>query len=329
MKQFSAIFFDGKTAGSRPVNLQIEGSSGIRLIDSNSSQYFGFDEIVIGERLGDRPAVIDLPSGGRIEVPAADEMFADLPKTGRLDWVHWLESCWGWVVAAVAITVLVVWSGVIYGIPTAARVAAELVPEEFDDAIGRQGLELLDRGFLLATELGAQRRRQLTARFDEVVDTVGAGYTYRLEFRGGGDFGANALALPSGIIILTDELVEIAASDEEIAAVLSHEVGHVRHRHTLRAIMQNSAMAALLIAVTGDVGSAANIAVGIPTFMIERSYSRDFEREADEVAFQFLEIKGIQGQPLADLLLRVEEEYGSDGEASSLFSTHPPSRERY
>ncbi len=87
-------------------------------------------------------------------------------------------------------------------------------------------------------------------------------------------------------------------------------------------------MVAMIIAVTGDIGSAANIAAGIPTLLVQRSYSRDFEREADELAFKYLDMQGIQGQPLTDLLLRVEQEYGSSGDLPSLISTHPPSNER-
>ncbi len=46
--------------------------------------------------------------------------------------------------------------------------------------------------------------------------------------------GANAFALPSGIVVMTDELVELAKTDDELVAVLAHEIGHVRGRHALR-----------------------------------------------------------------------------------------------
>ena len=54
---------------------------------------------------------------------------------------------------------------------------------------------------------------------------------YRLELRSGEALGANALALPSGIVIMTDDLVALAKSDDEIGAVMAHELGHVRGRH--------------------------------------------------------------------------------------------------
>ena len=54
------------------------------------------------------------------------------------------------------------------------------------------------------------------------------GHVYQLEFRHGGYIDANAFALPSGIIVMTDELVELAKSDDELISVLAHEIGHVR-----------------------------------------------------------------------------------------------------
>jgi Zn-dependent protease with chaperone function len=329
MKQFPATFYDGKTAGGAPIHIEVVDARGLRLISQQIDEFIGFSELVVDNRLSGQPAIIELDSGGRIEVAAADAFFAELgDSAGGPDWVYRLESRWTWAAIALIVTILAVWGGIAYGIPTVAKVAADLVPVEVDNAIGEQGMELLDSQFLRPTELAPQHRRALRARFDEVVDSVGDGAEYRLEFRRGQAVGANALALPSGIIILTDELVYIAANDDEIAAVLAHEVGHVRHRHTLRGILQSSAAAALVIAVTGDIGSAANIAAGIPTFLVQQSYSRKFEQEADEVAFQYLKMHGIKGQPLADLLLRVEREYGAGEDVPGLLSTHPPSKER-
>ena len=55
-----------------------------------------------------------------------------------------------------------------------------------------------------------------------------------LLFRDGGKFGANAFALPSGKIIVTDQLASLL-NDEQIVGVLAHELGHVVYRHGMRA----------------------------------------------------------------------------------------------
>lgn len=204
---------------------------------------------------------------------------------------------------------------------------AHQAPAEFEITFGEQSLRLLDRAILAPTELDAARQRELSELFGDVISVVGAGGQYRLVFRRGNALAADALSLPSGIVILTDELVALSTNNDELAAVLAHEIGHALHRHTLRATLQNSAMASLMIAATGDIASAANLAASVPLLLAERSYSRAFEREADDVAFEYLAAKGIERQSLAELLLRIESQQGAD-DAPGLLRTHPRAQDR-
>jgi Zn-dependent protease with chaperone function len=134
--------------------------------------------------------------------------------------------------------------------------------------------------------------------------------------------------LPAGTIILTDELVRLAVDDEEIAAILAHEVGHVRNRHALRALLQNSVVAGLIIVLTGDASSATNLAAGIPTLLARAGYSREFEYEADLVAREYLLANDIPLQRFADIIRRLEEEQASTGVVPGLLATHPGAEER-
>ena len=209
-----------------------------------------------------------------------------------------------------------------------ARLVALATPVELDEAIGIESLALMDNYFFKETALPEDRRAAIHAMFQDVVDAVGDEHRFQLEFRNGESLGANAFALPSGIVVLTDKLVELAQEDDEISAVLAHEVGHATNRHALRGLIQNSVAAAVVIVITGDVGSATNLAAGIPTLLVQTGYSRDFEREADEVAFVYMAEKGIDGRQLAELLQRIDQFYGREAGATSLLSTHPSTRER-
>jgi Zn-dependent protease with chaperone function len=167
--------------------------------------------------------------------------------------------------------------------------------------------------------------------FADVVNAVGDEHAYRIEFRAGGRLGPNAIALPSGIVVMTDELVALSEDDAELAAVMAHEVGHARNRHALRALIQNSMVAGMLFLVLGDPSGATTIAAGIPTLLVERSFSRAFEREADDVAFEYLALRGIPDSRFSDLMQRLAEQGGAgdgDGDALSLLSTHPSAGER-
>ena len=100
-----------------------------------------------------------------------------------------------------------------------------------------------------------------------------------LHFRNAPDIGANAFALPGGDVVVTDGLVELATSPEQVAAVVAHELGHVAHRHGLRNMVQASILAALVSYWTGDFSSLATAGA---TAVLSAAYSRDFEREADD-----------------------------------------------
>jgi len=97
---------------------------------------------------------------------------------------------------------------------------------------------------------------------------------------------ANAFALPSGEIVITDRLLSLAKSQDEIDAILLHEIGHVLHRHSMRQVIQSSALTVALILVTGDVSAIEEWTIALPGFLLESNYSRDFESEADVYAFE-------------------------------------------
>lgn len=284
-------------------------------------------DVTVEPRLAGVPAVVVLPDGRRLEVEDADAFYGVLGG-GRMRWVHALEKHWGLALLCTAVSIgAVVWF-VMYGIPLAARVAAQLMPDEVHDLIGREGMDAMDRYLFEPTELTDGRQAQLQALFADVVSVVGEDNGYELLFRNSDAIGPNALALPAGIVVLTDELVALAEDDDEIAAVLAHEVGHVVHRHAIRKLIQNSVSAGLIVAVTGDVGSATNLAAGIPAVLLNASYSRDFEREADESAFLYLETRGIDTAELGQLLVRIDAEDGRNPGRATLLDSHPASRQR-
>lgn len=124
-----------------------------------------------------------------------------------------------------------------------------------DEGLGRGALQGLDYAVFEPSRLGPDVQRRLRATFAELVAAAEPETAVRLEFRSGRAMGPNALALPSGIIVVTDELVALAASDQEILAVLAHELGHIEARHAVRSALQNSITPVLVATVTGDLTS--------------------------------------------------------------------------
>jgi Zn-dependent protease with chaperone function len=128
---------------------------------------------------------------------------------------------------------------------------------------------------------------------------------------------------------MTDELVELAESDAELMAVLAHEVGHLYGRHSLRILLQNSVSALFIAGLTGDVSNITALSAAIPTVLMQAKYSRDFERDADSFAFDYLEFRGVSTDALSDLLLRLEDSESEGGsDLAAWLSSHPPSEDR-
>ncbi|UCG74325.1 MAG: M48 family metallopeptidase [Chromatiales bacterium] len=321
------LLYSSDSSARREVDVAVLPTGNLQVRDGRDVQSWLLADLTIEPRLAGVPAVVMLPEGGRLEVADADAFYAALGG-GRMRWLHALEEHWALALVCAAVSVGVVFWFVTYGIPLAARVAAELMPDEVHDLVGREGLAAMDRYLFEPTELAIGRQAELQLLFADVVSVLGNEDEYELRFRDSDAFGPNAFALPSGIVVLTDELVALADDDDELAAVLAHEVGHVVHRHAMRQLIQNSVAAGLIVAVTGDLGSATNLAAGIPTVLLNASYSRDFEREADESAFLYLETRGIDTAELGELLVRIDEDAGRNPGRATLLDSHPASRER-
>ena len=121
---------------------------------------------------------------------------------------------------------------------------------------------------------------------------------------------ANAFALPSGDILVTDRLVEMAEKPEVLDAILLHEIGHVVNRHGMRQVIQSSALTILLILVVGDVGAVEEWILALPGFLLESNYSRGFESEVDEYAFERMLAMGMDPAHFGRMLGRIRRNGG-------------------
>nr|WP_286206610.1 M48 family metallopeptidase [Thauera linaloolentis] len=210
--------------------------------------------------------------------------------------------------------------------------------------LGDGVLELLDGRLLKPSALPAEEQARLRARFEPFLRSAGGGMPLRVEFRdAAASVGPNALALPSGTLVFTDQLVRLAGSDEELIGVLAHEIGHVEHRHALRHAIQGSTLGLAATVLTGDISSISSVIAAIPVILTELGYSRDFEFEADRHAAAVLRQHGLSPAVLGDLLARLDRRHADDcaREAAAAgggdchgedwwryLSTHPPTAER-
>lgn len=339
MTGITCHYYDGRTSRRRDAVLALTGQGGLVIASEGTDERIAHENVRIPARVADTPRYIHLPDGGVCEVQDNDALDAAHARTGsdaeplverfgRLR--HRLDSTWRSAAAALAVTAAVLYSFTEWGAPAVATVAVAVTPPEVETVIGDNLLTLFEQlRFLEPSELAPNRRNELLAAFEEMCRETGIENAH-LRFHSVG--APNAFAVPGGTVVLTDLLVELAEDDEEIIAVLAHELGHVSGRHVMRRVAQTSSMLVLWTAFTGDV-SVATLSILGPDRLLAQRYSRSFERDADRFAFDYLLDAGIPPTRLSDIVGRLsgasrEAGAGAGGSPLDWLSSHPGAAER-
>lgn len=338
MNDVTAGYYDGVVSTRHAVRLSLEGST-LRLRGEGLDAVYPLSEVRVSTGIGSVRRRIRLPDGGVCDVE--DEVFAATleriqGKGGAARLIHRWEKSLPSAIAALVITALAVILFMRFGIPALARHAAFALPADVQSALGRDSLATLDRFIFTPSVLPSARRAELTSLFGRMTATVPGTSGCRLEFRASPILGANALALPSGIVIITDDLVKLARNDDEITGVLAHELGHVQGRHALRHVLQNSAATLVIASLTGDIVSITSLSATLPTTLVNASFSRAFEREADGAAIAYLKRSNIPLSSYAHILSRLQNQLDArqgtasadEGKVRNYLSTHPDTKER-
>ncbi|MEL6870783.1 MAG: M48 family metallopeptidase [Pseudomonadota bacterium] len=325
MNSVDARFFDNQTARPLAVSAYLIGKQLAWTGDGQSAQ-IALTRVRLVPAVGQGPLRIVLPDETALEIDDPAFIEALMRIAGHNDWASKLEASWPYALAALVITIVGSWAMLTFGVPIAATRIAQQVPPQYDRIMARDGLAILDRVLFEPSSLDQSTQQRLRGHFNDIIATDPAFAEYTLEFRYSEDIGANALAIPGGVVIITDDMVELADNDDELIAVLAHEVGHQAQRHSLRMLLRSAGSAAIFAALTGDLGSITAVSATLPTVLVQASYSRDFEHEADSFAFAYLEMRGIDTDVLSGLLMRLEASTG--GHSNHWFSSHPSSSER-
>jgi predicted Zn-dependent protease len=148
----------------------------------------------------------------------------------------------------------------------------------------------------------------------------------------------NAFACPGGIILITRGMFSSVKSEEELAAVLAHEIGHVIHRDGIAAIQSSRWSETMLV-----IGSSAAREFGpketaklvslfegsiddVVKTLVVNGYGRDQEKAADASALGYLAAAGYDPLGLTGYIKRLEQ--GGKGSKGGILATHPGGDER-
>ncbi len=329
MSILQGIYFDGKRSLRHPVSIIIAGNL-LKVVGREVNESFDAKGVRRSLRVGNTPRWLYLPGGGAC-VTTDNEAVDRMTRDRRYERIlHRWESHPVYAAIAIALVAAAVWLLFAGVVPRAVDAIATRIPVQTETALGEQTLSSLDQGFLKPSKLPEARQTALRTKFDAMVRTTRDATPYRLEFRASPIVGPNAFALPSGIIVMTDELVKYSNNDHEVLGVLAHELGHVHHRHTMRRLLEGSATALIIAGITGDVASATSLAAAAPALLLQTKYSRDNEREADRYAIDMMRKANYNPGHLAAILGRMNAKgpRNKGGGLPTFLSSHPPTEER-
>jgi predicted Zn-dependent protease len=148
----------------------------------------------------------------------------------------------------------------------------------------------------------------------------------------------NAFATPSGLIFVTRGLIRCCPTEDALAAILVHEIGHVQLRHGMQSIEKARVTEALTVLAqegaktlgSREVAQLAETFSGaisdIANSMINNGYSRTFEYQADQASVVLVQRVGYNPEGLVDMLTVMETKLKPGG--LDFAKTHPAPRDR-
>jgi Zn-dependent protease with chaperone function len=325
----SVVYFDGATSRRRLVTLvfgdRLELQESLQAQPLQAVITWPYDDI----RRADSPTgtlrltCLTASALARLEIrdaALATELIARCP---RLDENRpsrgGAATIVGWSLAAAASIIAVV----LFGVPLAADRLTPLVPQAVERRMGdvADGQVKALFGNKVCDNAAGQ------AAFVKLVNTLreAAGLDPSIQTAVLATAVPNAFALPGGRVYLFNGLLAKAENPDEIAGVLAHELGHLRHRDGTRNLIYNGGTSFLIGLLFGDVtGSGAVIFAS--RSLVTASYSREAEQNADNFSIDVMHKLGRPTKAMGELLFRVT---GKQGDSSlSILASHPMTEDR-
>ena len=252
--------------------------------------------------------------------------------------ISWLERFSPFKMFVLALLLIVFVFGLRQGLTFATPLAVSIFPHEWEEAIGRNTYETLNRTIFDETELPSSRVEHLRGEAAQLALENGFD-SPEILFHKSDLLGANAVAFPGGPVVVTDGLVTLLESDELVLSVIAHEFAHIEQRHSLHQIVEVIGIAVIVSILFGANETLIEEASLAGAELWRSKKSRDFEREADLIAVEYLETAGLDGGDFSKAIEALTHHICSAVDVNSIddcvedtdsgwLSTHPTGAER-
>ena len=315
----------GKSSSKLEVSINVDESGTVSIPDSKVK--CPFSKLAISPRLGNSTRFITFPNGFLFESENNDAIDALIETYGTSSLASHSSHKIYIQLSFLVIVLCSVWYGVHFGVPKLTQKVTNTIPIETIIEQGQLAYDDMEEDHFTESKLDAKLQARIHQRFKEIIPKDSSEFSYRLHIKNSESIGANAFAFPSGDIVITDALINLTEDDDEIAAVLLHEIGHVEKKHAVKSLVQASALLLVVIAVSGDITSASTLLIGIPALMLNSSYSREMESEADQYALLEMKKRSLDPVHFINILQRLKKQTDNQAE-DGYFNSHPNINDR-
>lgn len=285
-------FHDGETATEHLVEVTAS-ADGLEIAGAGVRAFWRREDLRLIDRAGDSWRVgVATALDARLVLPKSSESEAALRALGvvQRDALRAGALIGGLVVAGVALAALV-----FVAIPLAAEPLARMTPRDVEARMG-DNLSRQVNVFMRPCANAGAANAAIAPLVQRLEAAAAPGFDVEITFVR--TKVPNAFAMPGGRVMVTSGLLKTLDDPEEFAAVLAHEIGHVRARDGMVALYRNAGLGILLELITGGSGVAQQIVL-LGGQLAELRYTRGQEERADVSAIATLRASGYDPAALA------------------------------
>ena len=220
---------------------------------------------------------------------------------------------WLWLVLVLFLALIPV--TYFWVLPAVADFAARRIPPAYEQQLGKT----------LAAQIITEKNIDSlqTANLQGFVRQLALPAPYRLRFTVVRNSEPNAFAIPGGNIVVHSGMFKLIKSPAELAALLGHEYGHIKLRHSLRSIFRSLSGYIFISAIIGDVSAVTAVVIENANALKSLEYSRNFEKEADLAGLAVLQQHKLDPNGMVQLFEHLQAHSKGQGQDNEFISTHP------
>ncbi|AWG20798.1 hypothetical protein FFWV33_04200 [Flavobacterium faecale] len=206
----------------------------------------------------------------------------------------------------------------VYAIPWVGEKSVVLIPEEYDDKLGSSAF--LENEYFVSVDAAK------TKTLNEFAAQLQLQNTKKLKFTVVDSDEVNAFALPDGNIVVFTGILKEMKNYDELVGLLGHEASHVNNRHSMKMLCRSLSGYLFVSIILGDANGVMAVIGDNVNSLQSLSFSREFERQADEDGFKILVKNKINPQGMANLFQRLKKDTSIT--IPEFLSSHPVTDDR-